>query len=111
VNGYTSITFDNKYYWGVSSTPSPLTNAEIIALSSQFATSRNLSVMLTAAAQYIYFAYPAAWGTATFTVNGLLNTAWTLTVISFTNASGYNSSYNLYQSNNLLTGTYQIVVS
>lgn len=110
-NGNTSITFSTKNYWGVSATPSPLTSAEVIALNSQFASSRNQSVTLSPAAQYVYFCYPSSFGTATFTVNGLLNTAWVLTVISFTNASGYTSNYNLYQSTNLLTGTYQIVVS
>jgi hypothetical protein len=110
VNGNTSISFSNKRYWGVSN-QSTLNDAQIIALNGEFASSRSQSRTLTAAAEYVYFAYPAAWGAATFTVNGLPNTAWTLTVISFTNASGYASSYNLYRSDNLLTGTYQIVVS
>jgi hypothetical protein len=111
-NGNTAVTFANRYYWGTSTTPSPLTSAQIIALgNSQFASSRSLSVTVPSVGAYVYFAYPAAWGAATFTVNGLLNTAWVLTVVSFTNASGYTSDYNLYQSQNLLTGTYQIVVS
>ena len=109
-NGNTGITFSNKRYWGTS-VNSTLSDAQIIALNSEFANSRNQSRTITAAGEYVYFSYPAAWGAASFTVNGLPNTAWVLTVISFTNASGYTSSYNLYRSLNLLTGTYTIVVS
>ena len=110
VNGNTSITFSNRRYWGTSAN-STLDNAQILALTNEFSTTRSQTRSITAAGEYIYFAYPAAWGTASFTVNGLLNTAWELTVVSFTNASGYTSNYNVYRSTNLLTGTYTIVVS
>lgn len=110
VNGNTTIIFSPKRYWGTSANTS-LTDPQIISLNSEFSSSRSQTRNITAASEYIYFAYPASAGTATFYVNGLLNTAWNLTVISFTNASGFTSNYNLYRSTNLLTGTYQIIVS
>ena len=106
----TTASFSNKRYWGVNANTS-LDDAAIIALSSEFAASRAVSKTIASAGQYIYVCYPAAWGTASFTVNGLPNTAWTLAVQSFTNASGYISSYNVYKSDNVLTGTYIIAVS
>jgi hypothetical protein len=106
----TTAYFLQKRYWGANASTS-LNDAGIQALSQEFATSRSMTKSITAAGQYIYVCYPAAWGTATFTVNGLPNTAWTLSVQSFTNASGHTSSYNVYRSNNLLTGTYTIGVS
>lgn len=61
-------------------------------------------------AQYMYFAYPTAWGDGIFIVNGLLNSAWTLTTRNFVNASGYTESYRIYRSDNLLTGTYLVTI-
>ena len=110
VTASTSIAFESQIYFGVSGNTS-LTDAQIIALgSSQFATTRNLSFSPSPSAQYIYVAYPAAFGAATFFVNGLLNTDWTLVTRSFVNASSYGSSYNIYRNNSLLTGTYSISV-
>jgi len=110
VNGNTSVTFMQKRYWGVNASAS-LSDAQIIALNSEFSSSRNQSRVLTATGQYIYFAYPASFGLASFTVNGLPNTAWTLVTQAFVNASGFSESYNIYRSNNLLTGVYTVVVS
>ena len=109
VTATTSVLFKQQNYWGNSANTS-LTDAQIIALNSAFATSRTMSLNLSPSAQYIWIAYPASYGTATFTVNGLPNTAWNLTTRPFVNASGYSSSYNIYQSQNLLTGTYTIGV-
>jgi len=102
--------FLNKMYWGANASAT-VVDANILALSSAFATSRSTTKVITAAGQYIYICYPASFGTASFTVNGLPNTAWTLSVQSFTNASGYTVNYNVYRSDNLLTGTYTIGVS
>lgn len=109
-NGNTSITFYFSRYWGTSANASA-TDGDILALSSELSTTRVQSRTITAANAYVYFAYPAAWGLASFTVNGLLNTAWTLVTRTFVNASGYSASYNIYRSDNLLTGTYQIALS
>lgn len=106
----TTVAFSHKRYWGVSANES-LVDAGILALSSEFSSARAQSRSLSAAGQYLYFAYPAAWGQSTFTINGLPNTAWTLTTRNFLNASGHLASFNFYRSNNLLTGTYTVGVS
>jgi len=109
-NGNTTISFMQKRYWGNSAQTS-LNDAQILALSSEFASSRAQTRTLSPSGEYIYFAYPASFGAATFTVNGLLNTDWVLVTRAFVNASGYSESYRIYRSTNLLTGTYVIVVS
>ena len=102
------VAFEDRNYDGVSSLSS-LNDAQIIALASTpFGTSRVMRDTLDPSAQYIYFCYPAAYGAATFTVGGLPNTAWTLVTRAFVNASGYSESYNIYRSNNLLTGEYTV---
>jgi len=111
VNASSSVYFRNKRYWGVNASAS-LSDAQIIALSSELSTGRTQTRNgMAPAAQYIYIAYPASWGVATFTVNGLLNTDWTLSVQDHINASGNTTSYNVYRTNNLLTGSYNIVVN
>ena len=105
----TSVSFESKNFWGASANSS-LTDGQIIALSSGFNTGRQMTQSITASAQYIYVAYPAAYGAANFNVNGLPNTAWNLVTRAFANASGYSASYDIYQSQNLLTGTYTIGV-
>lgn len=107
----TSITFLPPRFYGVSN-QSTLDNAGVQALSSDLSSSRAQSRTITAAGQYIWFAWPVSSGLATgFTVNGLANTAWTVTQLTFTNLVGYVQSYYLYRSNELLTGTYSIVVT
>lgn len=112
-NASTSIYFRHKRYWGTNANTS-LNDAQIIALSSELSTSRSMSKSITSAAAYIYFAWPSSWDSsppATFTVNGLNNTAWTYVTRNFINASGYTEEYRIYKSDNLLTGSYDIVVS
>lgn len=110
VSGNTTLSFLNKRYWGTNSLTS-LTDGQIIALNKELSSSRVQSRSLSPSAAYIYFAWPTSFGTPTFTVNGLLNTAWTLVTRAFVNASGFSSSYDIYRSNNLLTGTFVVVVS
>jgi hypothetical protein len=109
VHATTSILFESKRYWGPQAATS-LTDGQIIALSSEFGTSFGMSHSITCAAQYLYFAFPASFGIPTVTVNGLVNTAWTVVARAFVNASSYNTSYNIYRSNNLLTGTYLLAL-
>ena len=107
----TSIYFRYSRYWGYNASAS-LNDGQINALSHELATDRlQTRNGLAPSSQYIYIAYPAAWGAATFTVNGLPSTDWTLSVQSHTNSSGNTSSYNVYRTNNLLTGTYNVVVN
>jgi hypothetical protein len=107
-----TVNWRHKRWWGTDPNAS-FVSANILGLdNSEFSTSRAKSFTIDGNGEYIYYAYPAAWGTATFTVNGFLNTAWTLTVINHTNSSGHVESYNVYRTNTIQNGTgIQIVVS
>ena len=112
-NANTSVYFRHKRYWGTS-TNTLLNDAQIIALSSELNTTEVMTKTISPSGEYIYFAWPASWDPsppATFTVNGLLNTAWSYITRNFTNASGNTSSFRIYRSDNLLTGSYIIAVS
>lgn len=102
----TSLVFRDKRYWGVSPNTS-LTDAEIIALSSEFSTSRIKDVIYNATGgNYIYYAYPASFGNFTAVkVGGLAFSDYTVTLRNFTNASGYASQYNVVRINNIQTGS------
>lgn len=104
----TSLVFRNKRYWGVSPNTT-LTGPEIIALSSEFSTSRVKDITYNASggtgSNYIYYAYPTSFGNLNaVTVGGLAFSDYTTTVVNFTNASGYTSQYNLIRINNIQTG-------
>lgn len=106
------VQFLNRYFYGTSSV-STLNNSQVLALANNpFATSRALSTTINGGGNYLVFAYPSRFGTATFTVNGLLNTAFTLTVQSVTNASSFSENYNIYVSNTVQNGSgIQVVIS
>jgi hypothetical protein len=105
VTSNTSVLFRNKSHWGTSANTT-LTTGQILGLANEaFDTNRNTSFTLDGNGEYLYYAYPSSYGVATFTVNGLLNTAWTLSVVSHTNASGHTENYNVYRSNTIQNGT------
>lgn len=102
----TSVTFLNKRYWGPQALAS-LTDNDIRNLSQELATGfAGFNHNVTCAGQYIYFAFPTSFGVPNVNVNGLLNTAWTITSGPFVNGSGATVNYYVYRSNNLLTGTF-----
>jgi hypothetical protein len=99
-----SLNVRQKRYWGASVETS-LDNAEVLALSSEFATSRGKSVTFDCTGgRYVYYAYPASFGLPTVKVGGLDFTAWTKTDLSFTNASGYTEAYYVIRFDNLQNG-------
>ena len=93
----TTIAFGRQRYWGVSASAT-LTDAGIRGLSSEFSALRTQTRTFNPSAQYIYFAWPAALGPATFKFNGLVNSSWLLTARLFINASGGSTQYNIYRS-------------
>lgn len=106
VSRSTSVLFRNKRYWGTSVNTS-LTNTDILAMSSEFASDYNMSKTLNASGgKYMYFAVPSSFGldTSKFKVGGLANSDWTKTTINFKNASGYTTSYDVFRSGNIQTG-------
>jgi hypothetical protein len=99
----TTFSFASKYYVGYVSSATP-TDANIIAAlgtttGGAFASSRLTSGTLAnpASSNYIIFAYPASFGTGSIKINGLI-VGYNLITRSFTNASGYATSYNIYVS-------------
>lgn len=102
----TSVSFLSKRYWGPSALAS-LTDPQIIALNGELNSGfAGFNHTIVCAAQYIYFAFPTSFGVPNVNVNGLLNTAWTITSGPFVNASGATVNYYVYRSNFVLTGTY-----
>lgn len=107
----TSVNFLNYMSWG-RSTNTTLNNAAIQTLhttgggaSRAFATSRSRSFTMDGGGQYIYIAYPASFGAASFTVGGLPNTAFTVTTNTYTNASGYVTNYLIYRTDTIQNGS------
>lgn len=106
-----TLTFYLKRYWGVSGQET-LNSTEVLALAgNEFSPSLATSKTITAANQYIFFAYPTSQGQPVFSVNGMRTSGWKSNAIQLINASGYESSYTVYRSEYKLTGTYNISVS
>ena len=100
----TTVAFSHKRYWGVSPN-AELTDAQIIALSSEFSSARTQARNFDASGgRYFFFAYPAAWGAAAFKVGGLAYSDVVLVTRNFTNASGNTTSFNIYRSGSIQTG-------
>lgn len=100
----TGIYFSHKRYWGINAASS-LNNSQILSLGSEFSYNKNKTFTQDGNGEYIYYVYPSAWGFASFTVNGLPNTAWNLVVQNFTNSSGYTESFNVYRTNTVQNGS------
>jgi hypothetical protein len=94
------ITWGQKVFWGVSSTPA---NTEVFIeglAGSALTTSRVAGFTVNATgANRIYFACPTRYGAATFTVGGFVG-GFILrgTGINVTNSQGFTEGYDLYES-------------
>lgn len=101
-----SLTFMQKRYWGVSASTS-LDSSGILALSSEFSSSKTKTVTYNATGgRYPYFCYPATLGALTaVTVGGIAFSDYTTSVVSFTNSSGYTENYNVVRFNTLQNGS------
>lgn len=99
------ITWTRDVYFGVG-VAGLNTEAAIKGLASNaLATGRTRTITVSPANQKVYYAFPKAYGVATFTLNGFpaaFNTAFEL---GLTNVNGLTSTYYVYESTNLLTGT------
>jgi len=100
------ITFSakSKRFWGTSSTTTP-TDAEIRAASGELTTAKaksTFSIPVSTGTKYLFFAYPAGYGSlSSLTVGGFQSLpAFTPITRAFVNAQGYSSSYIIYVSNN-----------
>jgi hypothetical protein len=113
VTGYTYVYWSNAVYWGktptfalpsmtiVGSQPAWADGAGISTGKSLSGTRAGSYNGINGAGQYLVFAWPSSYGTPTFTINGLPNTAWTKigSSISFTNMNSYVNTYDVWISN------------
>lgn len=109
------FSFLHKRYWGVSAVTDPdsIDSAWVLGLSGkELATSRTKTFTVTAGdSEYIYYVFPASWGTPKFTVGGFEGGFALVKTFDFTNASGNTSSFVVYRSDNPSLGATTVVVS
>lgn len=60
---------------------------------------------------YLYYAYPQAWGTLNYVVVNGLRSNWPLITVSITNPSGSVDTYNVYVSPYQINGTVSLAFS
>jgi hypothetical protein len=93
-----SVHFTQKLYYGNNSNTS-INSAQILALANNYLTdSRFGTITVDGGGNYLYIAYPVAYGAAQIWVGGFLDTSWIQNTVSFTNASGYVENYYTYRS-------------
>lgn len=111
-SGSATVQFQNRRWWGKSATAVP-NQALVQSLAGEFSTTRVQTKSFgSSSPQYIYFAWPTSFGTPTFTVSGLVTTAWVKTTLaSYVNQSGKTVSYDVYRSQYLQSGAVTVAVS
>lgn len=109
------ISFCHKRYWGVSATADAdgIDSAWVLALSGkELSTSRAKTFTVNAGTgEYIYYVFPASWGTPTFKVGGFEGGFALVKTFDFTNASGNTTSFAVYRSDNPSLGSTTVAVS
>ena len=108
-----SYNFSLRRYWGAAIEPSVYNSNFILGLSNnEFASSRAKGEFTVNAStgQYIYYCFPTSWGTPIFNVGGFEGGFQLVTTLSFTNASGYTSSYVIWRSDHISLGSQKIIV-
>ena len=92
-------------FFGISPKES-LAESDIFALPTETSHTRLKQWFQDGNGQYLYYAYPLAWGEARFFVNGLLNTAWVVSEVEVTTTVGGNpETYIVYRSTTIQFGT------
>lgn len=108
-----SFNFKHKRYFGVAEVPAEYNSDFILGLSGkEFCTGRTKSAFsLTAGAgQYMFYCFPATYGTPTFNVGGFDGGFELAATIDFTNASGNTTSFVIWKSENANLATQSIIV-
>ena len=94
------ISFLNKGYWGSAAIPDEYNSEFVLGLSdSKFVTGKAGTYSMSVVAdEYGFFALPTSFGAVSSVwIGGFEVTVETAATISFTNASGKTSSYNIYK--------------
>lgn len=102
------VRFTLGKYYGISSSSEPnestiKSGTEVNSIDTS--SSRTLSsTTIAGGGDYIYYAYPSAWGSVDLTVNGFA-TVWNETTVSVDNEEGNTENYRVYTSPNQITGS------
>ena len=107
------ISFLNKGYWGSAAIPDEYNSEFILGLgSSKFVTGKaGTYSMSVVAGEYGFLALPTSFGTVSSVwIGGFEVTIETAATISFTNASGKTSSYNIYKTGRSSLGSIQMEI-
>lgn len=112
VSASTTLSWSLERFWGRSlkdGINQAITDADILALNGassgsgyELSSSRvQTRASMNGAGQYLVFAFPSSAGVPTFTVNNLLNSAWTRVRANspFTNSFGYTYNIDVWVSN------------
>lgn len=106
-----NINFLPKVYWGTSEIKT-YDNSFVLSLENSTLTSttqRNINVNASST-EYIYYVLPSSFSQPTFIVNGFEGGFIKEKTISFTNASGYTSNYDIWRSNQKNLGSLTVTV-
>ena len=108
-----SFNFKHKRYFGVAEVPAEYNSDFILGLTGkEFCTGRTKSAfsLNAGAGQYMFYCFPASYGTPTFNVGGFDGGFELAATIDFTNASGNTTSFVIWKSENANLGTQSIIV-
>ena len=108
-----SFNFKHKRYFGVAEVPAEYNSDFILGLTGkEFCTGRTKSAfsLNAGARQYMFYCFPASYGTPTFNVGGFDGGFELAATIDFTNASGNTTSFVIWKSENANLGTQSIIV-
>lgn len=104
-----NLVYQNRIYWGaIAATSSVTNNSAILGLTGASYGSGTTLINTKSGSyngmngngSYLVWAWPTSFGTPTFTINGLISTAFTkATIASFTTNLGYTASYDVWYSN------------
>ena len=109
-----SISFRNKIYYGSSAIPTDFDSAFILGLSNkQFATGKSGSFDITVGSnEYGFIAFPSSFGTlSSVKIGGFDTDVISCGTISFTNASGGTTNYNIYRTGRHSLDTITMVIN
>ena len=108
-----SISFRNKIYYGSATIPSSFDSAFILGLSNkQFATGKNGTYTVNVANnEYGFLAFPSSFGNiSSVYIGGFDIEVVNCGTISFTNASGGTTNYNIYRTGREGLGTIKMEI-
>lgn len=102
----TTVSFLPKRYWGPFADDAP-DNSEILGLSQELASGRAKTVVYDCTGgRFPIYAWPKSFGNLSgVTVNNLAFSDYTVSEMSFTNASGHTQDYYVFTFNGIQTGS------